>query len=172
MSDQTRPNGQARPDAAQTQIKVDTPAATRHRVSVREAARLLDTTVEGVRSRIKRGSLDSIRVNGTVYVLLTPDQIDQARPDDPSQPDQTGRPDAVLERLVEEQRGMIEWLQREIERKDTLLMSLMQRVPELEAAPEPRESPETPSESDNKGESPDTHTGEPRRRWGRFFFGS
>ena len=46
---------------------------------------------------------------------------------------------------------MIEWLQREIERKDTLLMYLMQRVPELEAAPEPRESPETSSESDNKG---------------------
>jgi hypothetical protein len=105
-----------------------------------------------------------MRVNGTVYVLLTPDQIDQACPYDQSQLDQTGRPDAVLEHLVEEQRGMIKWLQREIERKDTLLMYLMQRVPELEAAPEPRESPETSSESDNKGVTPDTHT-EELRRW-------
>ena len=80
-----------------------------------------------------------MRVNGTVYVLLTPDQIDQACPYDQSQLDQTGRPDAVLEHLVEEHRGMIEWLQR---------------VPELEAAPEPRESPETSSESDNKGVNP------------------
>jgi hypothetical protein len=55
---------------------------------------------------------------------------------------------------------MIKWLQREIERKDTLLMYLMQRVPELEAAPEPRESPETSSESDNKG----VNTRHPYRR--------
>jgi DNA-directed RNA polymerase specialized sigma24 family protein len=45
---------------------------------VQEAAEILGTTVEGVRSRIKRGSLESMRVEGTVYVLLTPDQVDRA----------------------------------------------------------------------------------------------
>ena len=76
MSDQTRPNGQAQPDAQ---------SETR-RVTVREAAEILGTTVEGVRSRIKRGSLESMRVEGTVYVLLTPDQVDRARPDSQESP--------------------------------------------------------------------------------------
>ncbi len=41
---------------------------------MQEAADLLGTTVDGVRSRIKRGTLDSAKVGGAVYVLLGPDQ--------------------------------------------------------------------------------------------------
>ena len=171
MSDQTRPNGQASPDAPGRPGEDHTDP--RRRVSVREAARLLDTTVEGVRSRIKRGSLDSMRVEGTVYVLLTPEQIDRAGQDAQSSPDQTGRPDAALHRLVDEQRGMIEWLQREIERKDTLLMSLMQRVPELEAAPDATGAPVPPSESADNGSVPQEQQEDAQRHsWlYRFFFG-
>ena len=88
MSDQTRPNGQAQPDEDQTrpsvqlgpagdQAQPEAQSETR-RVTVREAAKILGTTVEDVRSRIKRGSLESMRVEGTVYVLLTPDQVDRA----------------------------------------------------------------------------------------------
>jgi hypothetical protein len=45
------------------------------RYTVAEAAKLLNTTVDGIRSRIRRGSLDSMKVDGTVYVLLDPDQV-------------------------------------------------------------------------------------------------
>jgi len=172
MSDQTRPNGQAEPDgdrsrpSAQTQPDGDQTqpgdqAQTRRRVTVREAARLLGTTVEGVRSRIKRGSLDSMRVEGTVYVLLTTDQLDQAQPvdqasqgGDRAHPDAQAQPgaDPFLHRLVDEQREMIDWLKREVERKDTILMQMAQRIPELEALQESRESPQT-SSKDNDGES-------------------
>jgi DNA-directed RNA polymerase specialized sigma24 family protein len=72
--DQTRPSVQLEP--AGDQAQPDAQSETRRRVTVREAAEILGTTVEGVRSRIKRGSLDSMRVEGTVYVLLTPDQVD------------------------------------------------------------------------------------------------
>ena len=48
--------------------------------------------------------------------------------------------------LLEVYRDQVEFLRRELERKDTLLMSLMQRVPELEAAPEPRYAPEAAAE--------------------------
>jgi hypothetical protein len=166
MSDQTRPNGQAQPDEDQTrpsvqsgpagdQVQPDAQSETRLRVTVREAAGILGTTVEGVRSRIKRGSLDSMRVEGTVYVLLTLDQVDRARPDSRESPVEgqahpgvLARPgdDQALHRLVDEQREMIDWHKREVERKHTILMTLAQRVPELEAAPVPRESPQTPSE--------------------------
>jgi hypothetical protein len=191
MSDQTRPNGQAQPDgnalrpSAQAepvgdQTQPDAQAETRRQVTVREAAGILGTTVEGVRSRIKRGSLDSMRVEGTVYVLLTADQTARARPDaqespigDQAHPGAQARPgdDQALHRLVDEQREMIYWLKREVERKDTILMTLAQRVPELEAAPEPRESPVRPSEEQERGTGPTEGTEAQRPSWWRRFFG-
>jgi hypothetical protein len=150
MSDQSRPNGQTRPDAQ---------SETSRRVTVREAAGILGTTVEGVRSRIKRGSLDSMRVDGAVYVLLTPDQADRARPGD----------DQALHRLVDEQREMIDWLKREVERKDTILMTLAQRVPELEAAPEPRGGVlRDAGPKDGNGVS-GAESGQRKGFWRRFF---
>src|SRR5215212_10274130 len=47
------------------------------RVTVAEAARLLGTSAEAVRMRVKRGSLRSTKIKNTVYVLLSPEQ---ARP--------------------------------------------------------------------------------------------
>ena len=190
MSDQTRPNGHARPDEDRTrpsaqaepggaQARPDAQTETRRRVTVREAARILGTTVEGVRSRIKRGSLDSMRVEGAVYVLLTQHQVDQARPDaqessvgDQAHRGDQARPgdDQTLHRLVDEQRDMIDWLKREVERKDTILMTLAQRVPELEAAPEPRESPQTPSEHHGNGTT-QPEDGDAKPSWWRRFFG-
>ena len=47
--------------------------AVRH-VTVAEAARLLNLSPEEVGSRVQRGTLDSIKGNGTIYVLLDADQ--------------------------------------------------------------------------------------------------
>jgi hypothetical protein len=174
MSDQTVWNGQARPDD-QTQPEGDQArpgdqTETRRRVTVREAARLLDTSVEGVRSRIKRGSLDSMRVQGTVYVVLGQEQIVQ----DNIRSDQA-RPDAALYRLVDEQGAMIDWLKREVERKDTIIMSMTQRIPELEASPELQDVPATVSheDTDKGGDTPDKPQEQVQRRswFYRFFFG-
>src|SRR5829696_3224107 len=44
------------------------------RVTVAEAARLLGTSAEAVRMRVKRGSLRSTKIKNTVYVLLSPEQ--------------------------------------------------------------------------------------------------
>jgi hypothetical protein len=183
MSEQTRPNGQARPDEDQAQLGDQ--AATRRRVSVREAAQLLNTSVEGVRSRIKRGSLDSMRVQGKVYVLLSPDQVvqegsktDQACPDDRAQPDDQASPDAALYRLVDEQGAMIDWLKREVERKDTILMSMAQRISEIEAPldslgsrPEMRDAPETAAEGQGSSDAPPEQGEQPRASWWRRFLG-
>jgi hypothetical protein len=166
-SDQAGPNGQAGPGVQ---------AETRRRVPVREAARLLETTVEGVRSRIKRGSLDSMRVEGTVYVLLSSDQIDQARPGAQSQPDPSGRP---ADALVEELRDRVRSLESQLSEERTanrenrrIIAGLVQRVPELEAAkeppPEPREGDLGASEGENGSHvSPESE----RRSWWQRFFG-
>ena len=160
-----QPDAQAQPDAQPAQSQ------TRRQVTVQEAARLLDTTVEGVRSRIKRGSLDSIRVSGTVFVLLDDDQASpgaQSRPDGQPQPGAQSSPDSALERVISDQQDQIEFLRRELERKDTILMSLVQRVPELEAPREPREESVSASEEQGDGERPQDKE---HRSWWRQLFG-
>src|SRR5215216_7103273 len=162
------------------------------RVTVAEAARLLGTSAEAVRMRVKRGSLRSTKIKNTVYVLLSPEQTrpnqkqtrgggeaanqtsDQAR-------DQTDDRTVLLESL----RSQVEFLQEELKRreevhveenrrKDTIIAQLTQRIPELEppkeATQEPRESRETASESPTTSrEWPLGHEGEtygtsPKRR--------
>jgi hypothetical protein len=85
------------------------------------------------------------------------------------------RKDVVESELVEELRGEVNYLKEiittrdeELRRKDTIIMQMAQRIPELEAAQEPREASETAFEP-----STDTNSPEPQRRsWWRRFFGS
>src|SRR5215210_8954972 len=44
------------------------------RATVAEAARLLGTSAEAVRMRVRRGSLRSTKIKNTVYGLLSPEQ--------------------------------------------------------------------------------------------------
>src|SRR5215204_5915097 len=52
----------------------------RQRYTVQEAAEVLGTSVDAVRGRIRRGTLDSLKVDGVVYVLL--DSTNQERQSD------------------------------------------------------------------------------------------
>ena len=79
-----QPNGDKAPGLAQ---------AT-GRYAVQEAANLLGTTVEGVRSRIKRGTLDSMRGDGKVYVLLGDSFAGAAQASDQATDQATGRAQA------------------------------------------------------------------------------
>ena len=134
----------------------------RRRVTVSEAADILGITAEAVRTRIKRGRLDSVKVppqpGGTVYVLLEADQTGpNTDPTSQVQDQTTGQtpPDAAerfAEAMIEELRDRVRYLERVLEeereartderrRHDTLMAQLMQRIPELEP-PAPPESPE------------------------------
>jgi len=167
----------------------------RRRATVAEAADILGITAEAVRTRIKRGRLDSVkdppRPGGTVYVLL---EADQTRPNiDPTLQGQdrtTGqtRPDAQDE-LLDELRDRVRYLERVLEeereartderrRHDTLMAQLMQRIPELEPPREARESPETAAdEQQGRGPVPDAggpqegtqHIPQARPWWQRMF---
>lgn len=147
------------------------------RFTVAQAAEMLGLSAEAVRSRVQRGTLESEKVGGTVYVLLedttqtrpnTDETTDDTRAQTPLSGDQT--------EFIASLHGQIEWLRREVERKDTLLMTLMQRVPELdpvrEGASESREAPETASEGKDRGEvPPEPQEPSQRRSWWRRFFG-
>ncbi len=135
------------------------------RVTVADAAEILGITAEAVRTRIKRGKLDSVKEppdrTGTVYVLL---EADQTRPNtDPTSQGQDQTTDQThpaateqfAEAMIEELRDRVRYLERVLEeereartderrRHDTLMAQLMQRIPELEPPGEPRESSESP----------------------------
>jgi hypothetical protein len=126
------------------------------RVSVSEAASRLGVTPDAVRQRIRRGTIEYEKAeDGRYYVYLT--EGDGRR---------DGVQDALVDRLINEN----EFLRRELERKDTIIMSLTQRIPELEPASDPRESPLSPSGGGGGG-SPPTPSAERPVSWLRRFFG-
>jgi hypothetical protein len=164
MADHTE---QAHPNTAQTQV------------TVAEAAQLLGLSAEAVRSRVQRGTLKSTKVVNTVYVLL--DEPAQTRPNTDEDTAQTGaqtHPNIDQTEFISSMQDQIDTLKRELEdrkedarRKDAILMTLAQRVPELEAAPEPRESPQTPSEQQGSGTAYREDGGTEKRSWWKRFFG-
>jgi hypothetical protein len=80
---------------------------------------------------------------------------------------------AELEARNEEIRRREEEHREEARRKDTIIAQLTQRIPELEAAPEPREAPETASEHmDEENVPKEPQEPAQRRSWlSKFFFG-
>jgi hypothetical protein len=124
----------------------------RHRVSVGEAAGILGTTAEGVRGRIKRGTLQSVKEGRKVYVLLSADQMAAERQPAIDQTTDQAQPDALLEALGE-MRAQVRFLREQLqaewranEENRRLLAAALERIPAIEAPAEPGESPETATE--------------------------
>ena len=153
----------------------------RRRVTVAEASEILGITVEAVRGRIKRGTLDHERTDKGVFVFLDPDQsYDRPRPDT----DQTtDRPQSDSSALISAKDETIATLRDQLEAERQahaearrLLMAALERIPpQLEAPQEARESPETVGEEPERAE-PHSATGgthEPAwRRWRRRWLGT
>ena len=133
---------------------------SRQRVTVAQAAEILGVTVEAIRGRIKRGTLEHERHSGTVYVLLDADQsTNRTRPDidqttDRLQSDATALISAKDETIAA-LRDQLEAERQAHAEARRLLMAALERIPpQLEAPSEARESPETVEEERERGESP------------------
>jgi hypothetical protein len=144
------------------------------------AAKLLGLSTEAVRMRVKRGTLASTRVAGTVYVLLSqpnagPNGQPNGRPNAQPNGEPNERPNdqTALVRSLEDQvaylRQQLATRDEELRRKDHLLAAALERIPELLPSPdaEPREAPQTTTE-DTEG----AQEAAGRRSWlYRFCFG-
>jgi hypothetical protein len=114
-----------------------------------------------------------MKEDGVVYVLL--DEVSRDRhAEHSSATAEKPRPSHDQAELVGELRDQIEWLRREVERKDTIIMQMAQRIPELEPASEPREAPERAAEGTSREDLPPKPAeSSERRSWlYRFFFGA
>jgi hypothetical protein len=135
------------------------------RVTVSEAAARLSISEGAVRQRINRGTLPHEKgEDGRIYVFLHPDTTDLYTEQYGVQYDLHYQ---TMDRLVQTLEQQNAFLRAEVERKDALLMSLVQRVPELEASPEGTESPRAAGNGEERvSVPPDAQN---RSWWRRIF---
>ena len=142
------------------------------RVMVPEAAELLGVTQSAVRKRIQRGTIPWDKDDeGRIYVYVDHSERSLGTEEDKSRDIPSGQ---SREEVLEVYREQVDFLRRELERKDTIIMSLTQRIPELEAAPEPRDDRETIAGASGNGATTRWEPQEPDKRHSwlyRFFFG-
>jgi hypothetical protein len=122
------------------------------RVSVEEAATLLGIEKGSVKKRIQRGKLRSEKdASGTIWVYVDRSETVQ---DKSAGQSQTSRDELVAElrRTNELLREVITTRDEEIRRRDVIISQLTSRIPELEAPPEARESPESSGPTSGRGE--------------------
>jgi hypothetical protein len=143
------------------------------RVSVAEAAERLRISQDAVYKRIKRGTIpwDKSEDDKTyVYIDDVDGSTDRAR----QSTDQASSASNYVSKdeLLSEMRARVKFLEEELQRKDTILLSLTQRIPELEAPPGSRDAPVSSSEEENSTTPPEQQEASQGRSWlYRFFFG-
>jgi excisionase family DNA binding protein len=152
---------------------------TSHRLTVQEAAEVLGTSVDAVRMRARRGSLESEKdPDGRVYVWVNGDSSE-------TKPGLNVESGALISAKDETIRVLSEQLEAEREarrRADTIIAQLTQanaalaaKVPELEAPREASGASETAEEEQGRGDphsaTGETQEGTQRRSWWRRMFG-
>jgi hypothetical protein len=140
------------------------------RYSVPEAAQQLGISEGAVRTRLSRGTLDSVKEGGKVYVVLNLDttstQQDETHDMPPSEPTAliSAKDDliaALREQLAAERRAN--------EENRRLLAAALERIPQLEAPAEATGATETPAEGTQRGTDPENQQASPTRRWWEFW---
>jgi hypothetical protein len=134
----------------------------RQRLDVNQAAEVLGISTDAVRKRARRGSLDSEKSeDGSLYIWL-----------DGGTPSGSTPTQSHLDSLQEQ----IEFLRRELERKDAILLSMTEAMKALNppAHEEPQESPESAGEAQGSTMTPtaqDKPESATQRPWWRRLIG-
>jgi hypothetical protein len=132
------------------------------RLNVAEAARALGVSQQAIHGRIKRETIQhETGDDGRIYVFLPDEEVGDQPTDNPVVNGVVNDYINALKSQIESFQSQIESLEHDREewkeearRKDHIIMALTQRIPELEAAEEPRESVVTASEDEAKGDVP------------------
>jgi hypothetical protein len=139
---------------------------TERRLTLQDAAQELGITPDALRQRIRRGHYHSTKEDGRVYVYLNLDRRETERD---VQGESTALTSALEDRIASLERQLTEANERDRENR-RIIAALTQRIPELEAPSEPRESPETATEGEAEPR-PGGQEGAQRPWWRRIFEG-
>ena len=140
-----------------TQHGLKADGVARRRLDLRGAAEVLGTSVDAVRKRIARGTLESEKVDGKVYVWL---DDGAPRPDTDALISSKDETIAVLREQLEAERQAHAEARR-------IIAGLVERVPALE----PPESPVSSSEPHPSTTGPPEPETPAQRPWYRRIFG-
>lgn len=152
-------------------------SGARRRLTVAQAADQSGVTVDAIRSRIKRGTIDHVREGGRVYVMLGDDQGDTSHDQDSAQatdhPPETD-PDYRGE-LLEELRDRVRSLEAANRENRRIIAELTYRIPAIEP-PETPQAPDTDAAEPERVETPADVAGreegvQRRSSWWRRVFG-
>ena len=134
-----------------------------------QAAETLGVTVDAVRGRIKRGTIEHERDGNRVYVILAADESGTGRD---QTNDQYGESGALISRLE----GEVEFLRDQVRRQQEIIAQQAVTMRQLTAAAQeaPPEAAET-VEEEPEGSEPRSATGSTQeatqRPWWRRLFG-
>jgi uncharacterized coiled-coil protein SlyX len=151
--------------------RTDRPSPDLDRLTVAQAAHVLSISQDAVRKRIARGTIAHDRdESGRVYVYLLPSETVHKTDKDTAQDAATETVQDAYIRSLEDQ---IAFLRRELERKDTIMLNLTERIPQLEAPSEASEASEAGEEQQGRGpaqpDAPGAQEGAQRPWWRRMF---
>jgi hypothetical protein len=119
-------------------------------LTVAQASDALGISQDAVRKRIARDTIPHDRdESGRVVVYLSPSETVHKTDQDTEQDAATKTVQDTYIRSLEDQ---IAFLRGELERKDAILLSLTERIPELEAPQEATEAHEAAEEQQGRGE--------------------
>ena len=146
---------------------------TSRRLTVQEAAEVLGTSVDAVRMRVRRGSLQSEKdPDGRVYVWVDEDSSE-------TKPGLDGEPSMLISAKDETIHILTQQLEAERranEENRRIIAALTSRIPAIEAPPDEREAAETardePERAAPQSDARDRQEGAQRRSWWRRMFGS
>ncbi len=147
------------------------------RFTVSQAAKHLSTTESSIRHKVNRNSIPHERDEETNRVYILIDEVEDEVLTEDTQRDTNGEP-SDNERLITTLTMQLEATQeslkqeREANRENRrLLAAALERIPAIEAAPEPRESAQTPSEEQGNGTAHPEDERPEKRSWFKRFFG-
>ena len=132
----------------------DQSQAGRRRFTVAEASEILGITVEAVRGRIKRGTLDQERTDKGVFVLLDTDQSDdRPRPDIDRLQSNSAALISAKDETIATLRDQLEAERQAHAEARRLLAAALERIPAVEAPQEASEAAERVEEEPERAES-------------------
>ena len=142
------------------------------RRTIAEAAKKLEITQEAIRARIRRGTIEHDKdESGKTYVYLTDVEAHNQQEDNTVVNGVVNDYITSLKSEIESLKADREVWQEEAKRKDAIIMALTNRIPELEAPPEPAGKPVSPVNGESKGSVPsDDQNGSERVSWWRKIF--